>query len=72
LANDRTRDVIADWAVKTSGDPAALGAAIRHSPFAIRRECLDQIIISIGCAASYTSSPAAVGTRKRARSLRLF
>jgi putative ABC transport system permease protein len=30
-----TRDVIADWAVKTSGDPAALGSAIRTAVWAI-------------------------------------
>ena len=30
-----TRDVIADWAVKTSGDPAALGPAIRTAVWAI-------------------------------------
>jgi putative ABC transport system permease protein len=30
-----TRDVIADWAVKTSGDPAALGSAIRTAVWGI-------------------------------------
>ena len=30
-----TRDVIADWAVKTSGDPAAVGTAIRTAVWAI-------------------------------------